>query len=731
MTLFDPLGLAAHIVIKGKILLREVWRSGVDWDEPVSPSLEERWKEWCDGLGVLDRVEIPRHYGLHADSPRELHVFVDASESAFAAAAYIRGLDASGIWICQLIMAKTRVAPLGGLTMPRMELQAAVMGARLAATIENALTNRMERRYFWSDSEDVIHWIESSHRRYHAFVRARINEILDNSREEEWRWTPSELNVADDATRFTAPFLNDRWLCGPPFLTDGSEWPKRPANHRDCTGEELHPVLTAVKTTNTGLVPDATRFNNWQKLVRVTAYALRFFHRVRGTAHTTRLVGAEEWARAEEELFRAAQLSDYESLVDKLRDGTKSADKSHPLYRVSPLLDEKMILRVDGRLPPSFPLDVRRPIILPPDHRITELYVASMHARFLHANHSTVLNELRQRVYVPGLRNLVKTTIKKCLTCRLKNATPCQQQMGPLPPARAMTGCRPFTYCGVDYFGPMDVVILRRHEKRWVALFTCLTTRAIHMEVAHSLDANSCLMCLRNMMARRNVLPVELWSDNGTNFHATNNELGRLADRFPAMKWRFNPPGAPHMGGVWERMIRTVKTCLAAVIGSKALTDETLRCALAECEWVVNSHPLTDVSLEPEDDEALTPHHFLNGGTHGHVLVAPGAEDQKAIFLRKSWRIAQQIADHFWRRFAREVVPVLNLRTKWFSRGDPLQVGDQVLMAETGQRGFWKRGRVCEVITGRDGRQVRQVRVKTADGSAIRPAVRLAKLDLE
>lgn len=173
-------------------------------------------------------------------------------------------------------------------------------------------------------------------------------------------------------------------------------------------------------------------------------------------------------------------------------------------------------------------------------------------------------------------------------------------------------------------------------------------------------------MSLKTLVAKRDVRPKEIRSDCGTNFIACAKEIVRFAERFPCVKWVFNPPGDPHQGGAWERMVRTVKRCFTEVVGDRALTDEVLRCALAEAEWVVNSHPLTHVSLNCNDAPALTPHDFQNGASQQRnpTETVMCLDDDK--LLRKSWRNSQQISDHFWRRFARAIIPVLNRTNLWW-----------------------------------------------------------------
>jgi hypothetical protein len=237
-------------------------------------------------------------------------------------------------------------------------------------------------------------------------------------------------------------------------------------------------------------------------------------------------------------------------------------------------------------------------------------------------------------------------------------------------------------------------------------------------------------MVIRMFCARRDVIPIEMRSDCGTNFVATNKQMNKLINTFPNSKWKFNPPGAPHMGGAWERMIKTVKKCMYNVIGDRPLTDEILRCALIEAEWVVNKHPLTHVPVENEAEPALTPNDFLYGAGQQREEreIIMGLDDGGS--LRRTWRLSQQIGEHFWRRFQKEVIPILNLPTKWYRKGETLRVNDAVMLPDDTKRGAWKRGRIVEVISNKIDGQVRQAKVLTSSGVVMRPTVKIAKLDV-
>ncbi|XP_058827115.1 uncharacterized protein LOC131687094 [Topomyia yanbarensis] len=322
--------------------------------------------------------------------------------------------------------------------------------------------------------------------------------------------------------------------------------------------------------------------------------------------------------------------------------------------------------------------------------------------------------------------------------CKVYKATPTTPRMGPLPPARLGAFNRPFSFVGLDYFGSMQVRVGRTRVKRWVALFTCLSIRAVHLEVVHSLSTMSCKMAIRRFVARRGS-PVEFYSDNGTNFVGASNELkselksinGELAETFTnaKTKWLFNPPSSPHMGGAWERLVRSVKAAFFAMSTSRCPDEETFATLLVEAEGIVNSRPLTFVPLEAGTQEALTPNHFLLASSNGVVQPARTLSELKSVG-RSDWNLCRHLVDLFWRRWVKEYLPMITRRTKWLKDTRSLQSGDLVVIVEEPVRNGWIRGRVLETRLGRDGR-VRRAVIQTSTGTVLRPATKLALLDVQ
>ncbi|XP_065084794.1 uncharacterized protein LOC135707003 [Ochlerotatus camptorhynchus] len=691
----------------------------------------------------MTKVKISRCYFPGYDPASydslQLHIFVDASEQSFAAVAYFRIVDRGEVR-CTLVSSKTKVAPLQTLSMPRLELMAALIGARLRQTIVDHHSVKITRTFFWSDSTTVVAWIKSDSRRYRQFVAFRVNEILSLSAVDEWNWIETKTNVADEATKWgkgPSTEIESRWYRGPAFLYDrDGEWLEENVEN---TNEELRPAFVCphfiVKPT-----VEFKRFSKFERLKRSVAYVHRFIDNLRrvskGTTRETAVeLNRDELQKAEMTLWKLVQSDAYPDDVTTMKrnmdpgNEEKRLECSSKIAKLPPMMDENGVLRVDSRIGAAeyLSLDARYPIILPREHRVTELLLDWYHREFRHANDETVVNEVRQRFYVGKLRTCVRMTKTRCTWCRVYKSVPVTPKMGPLPTVRLTTHVRAFTFVGVDYFGPYLVKVGRSVAKRWGVVFTCLTIRAIHIEVASSLTTDSCKKALRRFIARRGA-PQEIYSDNGTNFVGVSRELEKeTKDTYT--QWRFNPPSAPHMGGCWERMVRSIKSALGAIPSERKLDDESLATLFAEAEKMINSRPLTFVALETSDQEAITPNHFLLLSSTGvqQPIKAPVSEGES---LRSSWNMMQYTLDNIWRRWITEYLPTITRRTKWFQNVRPIKEGELVVIADEKVRNRWLRGRVVRTYPGKDG-TVRQAEVMTSGGILRRPVVKLALLDVE
>lgn len=781
MSLFDPLGFASPVTIRAKQILQEVWRRGTDWDDEIEADLATHWKEWMTHLKRLRNVTIPRKY-LHYSDARslQLHVFTDASEASYAAVLFWRAVAPDGEVSVSLVLAKAKVTPLKITSIPRLELQAAVMGARLAEVVIEEHERKPDSKTFWTDSKTALTWIRTGSRSYKPYVAHRIAAIEEVSTVSEWRWLSTKLNVADDATRDVPVNFGKehRWYKGPDFLyEDESTWPEEQKTSAlvETTGEERvnHVSINSNRTRLSEGLPDVSRFSSWNRLRYTTARVLMFIQMCRPAKQqvnykrTTRNRTADpDWRRvnkpsqpklqqkktekkvdrrylpvsaellieAEKLLIRSSQEDSFSQEIEDLRK-QKQINKESRLHNLSvEYVEDTLRLRSRIEAAKEITEEVRRPMIVDGNHPTVKLWICHIHRLMHHAGVEATVNECRQQYWILRLRPITRSILKQCLHCRMKTQVPPYPRTGDLPLCRLAHHKRPFTYTGVDYFGPLTVTVGRSNQKRYVAIFTCLTTRAIHLEIAATLSTDSAIMALRRMIARRGC-PTQIWSDNGTNLKGADKELRQAIDSATAeeaakktISWRFIPPGAPFMGGAWERMVRSVKTALTSTLHERHPTEEVFTTLLAEAEYTVNSRPLTHVSVSEEDPEALTPNHFLIGGP-GRV-PQPGTFNEKDTITKTSWRAAQRLADIFWTRWLREYLPELQHRREPAGRGPEVTTGDLVQLIDTNlPRNVWIRGIVTATYPGPDG-IVRTVDIKTKGGVLRRPVRKLVILPL-
>lgn len=759
MSVFDPLGFLTNILIQGKILLQDIWRSKLGWDDEVTDRLNEKWQFWLNDLKYILEFKIPRQYfSLNRISAEiQLHLFCDASEKSYATVAYLRCLEGTDVQTA-FVNAKARVTPLKPVSIPRLELQAALMGARLGKYLKDNLNLTVTKIFYWTDSKTVLYWIRSEAQRFKVFVAQRLGEIHTLTNSQDWRYVSSKENVADEATKrlLNLDFSSEsRWLYGPKFLKlSPGKWPEEKHIQLDkdvelkTTTEERNDYVFIIASKYNIPIPDVKRFSKWTKFLRTTAWMLRFIRNCKNTRqhrdsrpNTLQELDKNEILMAENIIFKRIQEDSFLEEIDSLKNN-KFIAKSSKIFNLTCILDENGILRLGGRLNnlQTFDEDFKNPIILDPNHLITRLIIQHYHDKIHHHGQDTLLNNLRRRFWIIRARQAMKSVYARCQTCKNRKSTPQIPIMGQLPSCRLETTIRPFIKTGVDYFGPLLVTVKRSHEKRYGVIFTCMTTRAVHLDIAHDLTTDGFIHVLRQFGCRRG-FPEEIYSDNGTNFKSSEKELREALDdinqneiiRFCAMNninWHFNPPSAPHMGGVWERLIQSIKKILGEILKTKYPQEYVLRTLFMETENILNSRPLTHVSLDPEDPEPLTPNHFLIGPKYGALPCVK--TDERDLTLLSKWRAAQRLTDIFWQRWTHEYLPYLVTRKKWHQESIAVKLNDIVVIIDpNGPRNIWPKGRVIQLYPAKDGK-IRIVDVKLANGTVLkRPVSRLCVLDVQ
>ena len=374
----------------------------------------------------------------------------------------------------------------------------------------------------------------------------------------------------------------------------------------------------------------------------------------------------------------------------------KAMKKASSLYQLDPFLDANGILRVGGQITrSSLSYDAKHPIILPRKGHMTELIICHHHQIVEHQGRGITHNEVRSAGYwVIGGSSAVSNHIAQCVKCRKLRGTPQDQKMADLPEDR-LEPAPPLTFSAVDYFGPWYVKEGRRELKRYGVLFTCLSSRAIHLEVSKSLTTDSFLNAYRRFVGRRG--PVrQLRSDQGTNLIGAMDELQQavteldherireelLSNNCDWVEFKPNVPHASHMGGVWERQIRSVRNVLASLLESHRtqLDDESLRTFMVEAEAIVNCRPLAVNTINSsQSPEPLTPNHLLTMKSK-EVMPPPGDFQRADLYLSKRWRCVQYLANEFWNRWKKEFLQSLQPRQKWIAVRRNLQVNDVVIV---------------------------------------------------
>ena len=674
-SIFDPLGLISPWVLPGKLLLQEATRQKLDWDQLVPEEIQAKWSRWIKNLEGLSDVNFARCVKPLAfnESYCELHIFSDASLVAYGACAYLRCINTKGEITCQLLISKAHISPINKRqTIPRLELQAATCAAKLYNILNTEFELDLVPSYFWSDSKVVLGYITNESRRFRTFVTNRVSTIRAFTDATRWRHV-SSLDNPTDSLMWISTISNSLafkfWSKGPTWLTEHTcFWRKQQQAQHDVSDDDAEVISTtshATVTTDSWIQKICAYYSSFIKVIRCIGWLRRFAFFKGNRQCTQGPLTASEFNNAHDVLIRHVQENCFEKEIEHLKVG-KPLLKSSCVLRLNPYLDQQQILRVGGRTS-------HHPILISHKHPIASSIVRYFHSRG-HTGCEWTLSIVREKYWITKARRILKKVISKCVLCRKMFAKPSSQIMADLPAERIEPGLPPFTYVGIDAFGPYQTKFYRGFKKRYGLLFTCMTCRAIHIEMLYTLDCESFLCAFKRFIARRGV-PTKIFSDNGRNFVKGEQEL-RKAFLYNSkhvlmhyttpmsIEWCFIPPRAPNFGGAWERAVSTLKRVFRAILPKIThLTDETLATIFCEVENIVNGRPLTKLSDDINDLTPLTPNALLNM----KFLVDVSDTNSPADAYRKRYSVTQKVANQFWSRWVKEYLPTLNTRSKWIT----------------------------------------------------------------
>ncbi|XP_065896204.1 uncharacterized protein [Dysidea avara] len=750
---FDPLGLLSPVTVRAKIFMQSLWQRNIDWDEPLSDEDQQKWLTIAGNIQEARSLQIPRRYFPTvrvSEQPDRLHVFADASLTAYGAVAFLCSGNSTSF-----VMAKSRVAPLKPLTLPKLELMGALTAARLCDFIVQALHPLSLSTHLWSDSQITLHWIKGE-KHVNTFVTHRVVEILNHSKPDQWRYCPTQDNPADLLTRGITSSqlkLSTLWKHGPQWLPSENSWPTwsfSPTIELQAlavTATSFSPSTTPqyAGTLHINCIIDISNYSTLSRLLAVTAYVYRFISNCKKPQQereTGSLTPSEQhhasiiWVKQCQEEVYSRELVNL----------TTNPAKRLPLVRQLRLfVDKDHLLRCGGRIH-NAPLSetAKFPLLLPPKHWLTSLIIHSIHVQLFHAGTNATLTAIRQKFWIPTARQRIKSQLRRCVICRKHSGKPYQiPDPPPLPQIRTCASV-PFTITGIDFTGALYVRSNHTEEKVYICLFTCATSRAIHLEIVTDLTVETFLLAFRRFASRRS-LPQILVSDNASTYLAAADELQQLlqSERLTetlgrkGVQWKFIPKRAPWYGGWWERLIGLTKMCLKKVLGRSKISLVVLQTLIVEVEATLNDRPLTHVSSDLSDAEPLTPSHLLHGHritplphevVEGQDLTDPTYGSITDVSQRA--KLQAFLFNQFQSRWKFEYLTSLReYHRTTGSNNQQIKQGDVVLMWDEAPRSTWRLAIVEKLMIGKDG-LVRAAYIKTSQGRTNRPIAKLIPLEV-
>ena len=623
------------------------------------------------------------------------------------------------------VFGKVKLAPLHGHSMPRLELCAALLAVEIADIVKTQLNVRISTIQFYSDSKIVLGYISNHSRRFYNYVANRVERILRASEPSQWNYVQSKENPADTGTRGlkTAEHLCSTWLQGPVFLRSNKdhELESFPLINPD-EDKEIRICVKKTVLEENNITSHFEKFSTWDSLVSAFAVFKSLLRRRKNIEFDSVTV------KQESELFiiKNIQKTFFPEELACLQ-STKPLPKDSCLRNLCPFLDQNGLLRIGGRFNLSvLPVEKKNPVIIPRRSYVAKLIVQHFHEKLgAHQGRHITEGAIRSNgFWIIGARKLVSSVIHKCVICRRLRGDFEKQKMADLPSSRITPG-PPFSAVGVDTFGPWNIVTRKTRggvaeSKRWAIMFTCLTTRAVHIELVESMSSSSFINALRRFIGLRGNV-TEFRSDQGTNFIGATEDLGIETIRGPVknfldqsrIKWIFNAPHSSHMGGVWERMIGITRRILDALLlgpKGKNLTHEVLSTLMVEVSAIINSRPITSISNDPDMPFILSPAVLLNQKISGHFSTCVNVNIRD--IYKEQWKQVQVLSDFFWKQWKDQYLHTLQSRRKWITEQPNLRVGDAVVVKDKSEaRCKWPVGLIEEVFPSADG-LVRKVRVR-------------------
>lgn len=755
--LFDPNGYVSPAMIIAKILMQDIWAAKLDWDQPVPLPIKERWMTFWSQLACLESIKIPRWIGISKGVTIQLHGFADSSIQAYGCSVVLRAVHPDGTITCNLLASKSRVAPLKSITIPRLELAAAELLSKLMYSVRESMELQNEPYFLWTDNTIALHWINKPIHTLKLYVANRVKKIQELSDITRWQHIRTHENPADLVSRgLSAAELvkSQLWWHGPEWLGHPqATWPKpidlTNFNQSSEVVKELK--INAVASSQSELeiyvlnFPKKVKLFNYTKNIGEIKRILTYVHRFvsackRGYANKPQKAVSLEELRKNVRKFVSFPTQEEESNAIKTfikreqqlaypnecahfakygNSNPKLFPEKSKIANLAPFLDSDGLIRVGGRIKMAeLPYDTCHPVIVPPYSRLSKALILETHRKTSHGGTQLMIQYIRAMYWIPRIRVEIKNSNLRCTECARNAKKPALQQMGDLPMDR-VTWYMPFEVAGVDYAGPF---LLKDTYKRgaptrkcWIALFVCLCTRAVHLEIVESLSSAAFISCYERFVSSRGPC-IRLYSDNGTSFVGAYKDIKEAFDKFRSeenieilarkgTKWIFLSPASPWRGGIYEAGVKSTKHHLTRVIGCQKYTFNDYLTLLKKIEAILNSRPLYAPTDDASDAPVMTPGHLLAG----RQLVCPppiNVPTQTDFSTQRVRKEQQKMIESFWRSWNSDFISSLRMmnRQKWLKVEDNVEIGQVVLVVDNNlPPSHWQIGRIVEIQPSKDG----------------------------
>lgn len=763
-SIYDPLGFFQFFTSKMKFIYHRVCEDKTDWDSKISQELAKNWVKIIHMIPEILKIKIPRFYAdkIMYATKIQLWIFCDAGKEMLCNVAYIRCVDSSNVQInYNIIGSKTQVIPSKHKrSIPDLEWDALHKAVKFCKLIIDNHTIAFNQFILVTDSSCAFTWATSEIKNPTVYVRNREVKIKNSGFAINFRWTPTDWQPADYGTKFKSL----------PELKNSNEWltPKFFACPEECWPPSKPPIAEKslnvnLKTPSEKLKSDQCQtldINNFSTLngaiEKMRKIVLNTILKWKIYTHKSKIIkkfggrssrsSTKELSQLSEKIHEVDSLikrSDYKReeiiifLIKQAQEECFSSEiaiiskgqqlsPNHNLAKLLPELVDGLLVsstraQDDSLMRKKMPQHLRRQIILPYDHHLTDLIILHEHTANFHSHDKTILMNLLAKYFIPHPKWKIPKVIKRlCFECKRRNFHPATPAMGNLPMERLCDAHPAFSNVIIDCAGPFLVTNKRKTEKRWLLIVSCLASRGIHIEIMHSLTGESALIALSNSCTIRGS-PLKIFSDQGTNFKCiashilehlpSANEARIKAGLTPiSFQWEFSPAKAPYMNGSVERMIGLVKKGLKKFeeqmnLRLRNLDDEHFRGVVYEIMGFVNNRPLC-ITTYGDKMIPLTPNHFLM--SRANYKITPNSP--MPIDLRSYARDIEKIKDTLWRHWLSQYIPTILYREKWIIKSKNLAVNDIVVTADPSISNSWRLGRIIEIIDG-SSHQVRKVKI--------------------